>query len=75
MRINAFSSFSCPSRPQPVTGFRALDRRCKVKVAGSIEKLWQNYSHGLHRVTCYGDVPTALKRLCRFKGIELVNEV
>jgi len=28
----------------------------------------------LHRVTCYGDVMPDLKRLCRFKGIALVNE-
>jgi hypothetical protein len=74
MRTDAFFSFSCPSRPQSVTGFRALDRRFKIKVAGSIEKLWQTYSHGLHRVTCYGDVPPDLKRLCRFKDIELANE-
>ena len=74
MRTDDSSSFSCPSSPQSVTGFRALDRCFKVIVAGNIEELWQNYPHGLHRVTCYGDVLPDLKRLRRFKGIELVNE-
>ena len=74
MRTDTFSSFSCPFKPQSVTGFRTLDRRSKVKVDGSIGELWQNHSYGLHRVTCYADVLPDLKRLCRFKSIELVNE-
>lgn len=55
-----------------------LDRGCRtkitVKVDGDPEKLWQNWSHGLHRVTCYGDVSQDLQRFCRFKGLKLVNE-
>ena len=55
-----------------------LDRGCRtkitVKVDGDLEKLWQNWSHGLHRVTCYGDLTPDLKRFCRFKKIKLVNE-
>jgi L-fucose isomerase-like protein len=55
-----------------------LDRGCRtkitVKVDGSAEKLWQNWSHGLHRVTCYGDVTRELERFCRFKEVKLVNE-
>ena len=55
-----------------------IDRGCRTKmtvqVDGDLEKLWQNWSHGLHRVTCYGDVTDDLKRFCRFKGIQLVNE-
>ena len=74
MRTDAVSAFSCPSGPQSVAGSRALDRRFIVKVAGSIEEPWQNHWPGPHRVTCYGDVRPDLKRLCRFKGIELVNE-
>lgn len=74
VRTDTFCSFSCPLRPQSVTGFRVLDRRFKVNVTGSIEKLWHNCSHGVHRVSCYGDVLPDLKRLCRFKGIELLNE-
>ncbi len=55
-----------------------LDRGCRtkitVKIDGDPEKLWQNWSHGLHRLTCYGDVIPDLKRFCRFKGIKLTNE-
>jgi hypothetical protein len=55
-----------------------VDRGCRtkitVKVDGDPEKLWQNWSHGLHRVTCYGDLTPDLKRFCRFKGLKLVNE-
>jgi hypothetical protein len=53
---------------------RGCRTKMTVKVDGDIEKLWQNWSHGLHRVTCYGDVIPDLKRFCRFKGIQLVNE-
>jgi L-fucose isomerase-like protein len=55
-----------------------LDRGCRTKIAvkvdGDLQKLWLNWSHGLHRLTCYGDVTTDLKRFCRFKGLQLVNE-
>jgi len=55
-----------------------LPRGCRtkitVKVDGDIEKLWQNWTDGLHRVTCYGDLTKDLRRLCRFKGIKMVNE-
>lgn len=53
---------------------RGCRTKMTVKVDGNIEKLWQNWSHGLHRVTCYGDLTPDLKRLCRFKGLELINE-
>lgn len=55
-----------------------VNRGCRTKIAvsvdGDAEKLWQNWSHGLHRTTCYGDLTQDLKRFCRFKGIEMVNE-
>jgi len=55
-----------------------LDRGCRtkitVKVDGDIEKLWQNWSNGLHRTTCYGDLTKDLRRFCKFKQINLVNE-
>jgi hypothetical protein len=55
-----------------------IDRGCRTKITvsvdGDAEKLWQNWSHGLHRSTCYGDLTQDLKRFCRFKGIEMVNE-
>jgi len=54
------------------------DRGCRTKIAvrvdGSLEKLWQNWSHGLHRVTCYGNLSRELRMLARFKKLELVNE-
>lgn len=53
---------------------RGCRTKMTVKVDGDIEKLWQNWSHGLHRVTCYGDLTADLKRFCRFKGMQLVNE-
>jgi hypothetical protein len=55
-----------------------IDRGCRtkivVKVDGDLEKLWQNWQHGLHRVTVYGDLTPDLKRFCRFAGVRLVNE-
>jgi hypothetical protein len=53
---------------------RGCRTKITVKVDGDIGKLWQNWSHGLHRVTTYGDLTPDLKRFCRFKGIELINE-
>ena len=53
---------------------RGCRTKIKVKVDGDAEKLWQNWSHGLHRVTCYGDLTKDLARFCRFKGVQLVNE-
>jgi len=55
-----------------------VDRGCRtqitVRVDGDLEKLWQNWSHGLHRVTCYGDLTQDFKRFCRFTGVKLVDE-
>ncbi len=55
-----------------------VDRGCRskitVRIDGSAEALWRNWSHGLHRVTCYGDVTKDLQRFCRFMDIRLVNE-
>jgi len=55
-----------------------LPRGCRtkitVKVDGDLEKLWQNWSHGLHRVTCYGNLREDLRRFCRFTSVELIDE-
>jgi len=55
------------------------DRGCRtkitVKVDGDVEKLWKNWSHGLHRQTCYGDITKELQHFCRFKEIEMVDEM
>jgi hypothetical protein len=54
------------------------DRGCRtkitVKVDGNAEKLWQNWSAGIHRVSCYGDVTKDLARFCRFADLKLANE-
>jgi len=54
------------------------DRGCRtkidVKVDGDIQKLWQNWSEGLHRQTCYGDITKDLARFCKFTEIEMINE-
>jgi L-fucose isomerase-like protein len=55
-----------------------VNRGCRtkitVKIDGDPEKLWKNWSNGLHRVTCYGDLTKDLQRFCRFAGVKLVNE-
>jgi len=43
-------------------------------VDGDVKDLWHNWSYGLHRSTCYGDITADLERFCRFKGIQMVNE-
>ncbi len=53
---------------------RGCRTKMTVRVDGDAEKLWQNWGHGLHRVTCYGDWRTELKRLCRYTGLKLVDE-
>ncbi len=54
------------------------DRGCRTKITvrvdGDHRKLWQNWSHGLHRVTCYGDLVPDLQRFARFTDTRLVNE-
>jgi len=55
-----------------------VDRGCRTKIEvqvdGDIDRLWQNWSGGLHRQTCYGDLTEDLKRFCKFKGVTLVQE-
>jgi hypothetical protein len=54
------------------------NRGCRTKIAvrvdGDVTTLWRNWSHGLHRVTCYGDITRELELFCRFKDITVVNE-
>jgi L-fucose isomerase-like protein len=54
------------------------DRGCRTKITvkldGDAEKLWKNWSAGLHRVTCYGDITKELEHFCRFEKITMVNE-
>lgn len=53
---------------------RGCRTKITVKVDGNIQKLWHNWAHGLHRVTCYGDLAVDLARFCRFKDLKLTNE-
>jgi hypothetical protein len=54
------------------------DRGCRTKIAvrveGALSRLWRNWSQGLHRQTCYGDLSRELKVFSKFKGIDLVDE-
>ena len=54
------------------------DRGCRskitVKVDGDAELLWKNWSDGIHRVACYGNLTRDLEHFCRFKQIEMINE-
>lgn len=55
-----------------------VDRGCRTKITvrvdGDARKLWRNWSHGLHRVTCYGDITKDLERFCKLKDVKMVNE-
>lgn len=55
-----------------------LERGCRtkitVKVDGDVEKLWRNWSAGLHRSTCLGDITKDLERFARLAGMQLINE-
>lgn len=55
-----------------------VDRGCRTKIVvrvdGDVTRLWQNWSAGLHRQTCYGDITKELGMFCRFMDIRMVNE-
>ena len=54
------------------------ERGCRtqitVKLDGNAERLWQGYSAGIHRVSCYGDLSQDLARFCRLAELNIVNE-
>ena len=53
---------------------RGCRTKITVKIDGDAEKLWKNWSNGLHRQTCYGDITKELASFCRYKEIKMVNE-
>ncbi|HOB73786.1 MAG TPA: hypothetical protein PKG54_04605 [Phycisphaerae bacterium] len=53
---------------------RGCRTKITVKVDGNARQLWQNWTPGLHRVTCYGNVREDLTRFCRFTGIKMTDE-
>ncbi len=54
------------------------DRGCRTKITvkldGDAERLWRNWTAGIHRVTCYGGLRKELEYFSRFKELEIVNE-
>jgi len=60
--------------PVSLTDDRGCRTKIMVKVDGDITKLWKNWTGGLHRVTCYGDITKELASFCRFKEINMVNQ-
>jgi hypothetical protein len=61
-----------------ITGTPDTDRGCRtkitVKIDGNAETLWRNWTGGIHRVSCYGDITRELERFCRFADMKLINE-
>jgi hypothetical protein len=53
---------------------RGCRSKITVRIDGDAEKLWKNWSNGIHRVSCYGDITKELQYFCRFKNIEMINE-
>lgn len=56
-----------------------VERGCRTKITvrvdGDVEKLWRNWSAGLHRQTVLGDITKDLERFCRLARIQLINEL
>jgi len=56
-----------------------IERGCRtkitVKVDGDVEKLWRNWTAGLHRSTCLGDITKDLERFARLARMKLINEL
>ena len=56
-----------------------FDRGCRTKITvrvdGDVAQLWKNWTAGLHRQTCYGDITRELSSFCRFKEVKMVDEL
>jgi hypothetical protein len=61
-----------------ITDIPETERGCRtqitVKLDGNSQRLWQGYTAGIHRVSCYGDLSGDLARFCRFAELNMVNE-
>ena len=61
-----------------ITATPDTDRGCRTKITvridGNAERLWRNWSAGIHRVSCYGTLTRDLERFCRFAEMQLINE-
>jgi L-fucose isomerase-like protein len=60
--------------PVDLTDDRGCRTKITVKVDGDITRLWQNWEHGLHRQTVYGDITRELGWFCRFSDILMIDE-
>jgi hypothetical protein len=60
--------------PVSIEADRGCRTKIEVRVDGDVTRLWKNWSQGLHRQTCYGDIIRELGYFCRFKEIRLENE-
>ena len=69
------SCCTSPARSStPPTWNAAAAPRSRSRSTATSEQLWRNWTNGLHRVTCYGDLTKDLTRFCRFAKVNLVNE-
>jgi len=66
-----YSTGAISDTPETERGCRT---KITVKVDGDATKLWKNWSHGLHRVTCYGNLKRELAHFCRFSGLKMIDE-
>ena len=61
-----------------IVGTPETERGCRTKITvklnGDAEKLWQNWTAGIHRVSCYGDLSQELRYFSRFMKLQLVSE-
>ncbi len=61
-----------------ITAAPDTDRGCRTKIAvkldGRSEQLWRNWTAGIHRVSCYGELTRDLDRFCRFADLKMINE-
>lgn len=60
--------------PVALSDIRGCRTKITVRVDGDIQRLWQNWTHGLHRQTVYGDITRELGWYCRFNDIQLIDE-
>jgi len=54
---------------------RGCRTKITVKVDGDAATLWKNWTAGLHRQTCYGDITKELSYFCKFKEVKMVDEL
>jgi hypothetical protein len=51
----------CINTPVSIKDDRGCRTKIDVRADGDVTKLWKNWSGGLHRQTCYGDIKKELE--------------